>query len=82
MELRLDECCLITDDAVVAVGMNCSRLTGLSLRCCSGIGNRALNAIAENCGNIKFLDISWCTLCTDDGYLIFICYNKVVQQNI
>lgn len=65
-ELRLDECGAISDAAICAVAESCSNLTGLSLGSCSGISDRTLEALSK-CQQLKFLNISWCTLCSDDG---------------
>ena len=59
VEIRLQWCTGITDQGVAVLVRNCPFLQVIDLKSCM-ITDHSLNAIGEECAELRELDLSWC----------------------
>lgn len=65
-DLNLNGCKKLTDATCQALSKYCSKLQKLNLDS-SGITDLSLKAISDGCPQLTHINISWCTLITENG---------------
>lgn len=65
-DLNLNGCKKLTDATCQALSKHCSKLQKLNLDS-SGITDLSLKALSDGCPQLTHINISWCTLITENG---------------
>jgi bacterioferritin-associated ferredoxin len=65
-EIHFQWCSGVSDEGVSALVLACPLLTTIDLMSCS-ITNKSIEAIAKGFGDLRHLDVSWCSSLTDAG---------------
>lgn len=65
-ELSLDDCNQLTDNTCTSLSFFCPLIVHLNLASCN-VSNLSLEAIGQNCPNLKLIDISNCNRITPKG---------------
>ena len=65
MDLNLDGCIKITDDAIIEIAKNCKKIQILSLHNCYKLTDLSIKEITTNCLDLISLNVSFCSKITD-----------------
>lgn len=73
LRLELPNCKEITNQSLVEIADHFQQLEALSISGSTKIEDAAIGLLAEKFKNIKFLDLSWCSLITDEALECIAC---------